>query len=360
MQSIEAIRQRDPWYRDPAPNREACRWLDVPAGEMLRYSHPVGGDDALTADRALPVTVVHGAFEGPLLLLIAGEHGNEYENIVALQDNLLALDPAVLKGRVVAVTCCSVDSYLNSTRVGRVDGQNLARCYPGRRDGCLTERVAWTLTHDFLGHTGEDSPDLLVALHTFGPAMVGPTLCGYNIHTGAPALNDPQRDAGLATGFELVWGHEFDPAHGAGSEMGADDSGRTALYAAFLAGVPAIYWETTWGMGGEAEYGHGLRRIMEHLGMLESEGDSPTPRRHIETMGHGAGNLASHNQTPVDGLWVPAVRIWDEVEEGQVLGAVRDLFGQTLNELRAQRQGIVIGIPKMQYVRKGTQCGVVV
>ena len=360
MQSIESIRKLDSWYHDPALDHKSCRWLETLAGEVLRYSHPVVGDDVSTAERSLPVTVVHGAGEGPLLLLFAGEHGNEYENIAALQDHLLDLEPAVLKGRVVAITCCSVDSFRNSTRVGREDGQNLARCYPGRRGGCLTERVAWTLQHDFLGHGGENKPDFLVALHTFGPTMIGPTLCGYNIQKETPALNDAEREASLATGFELIWGHEFDPAHAAKSEMGVDDSGRTALYAAFLAGVPAIYWETTWGMGGEAEYRQGLRRVMKHLGMLEGEDDPPPPRRHIVTMGHGAGNLASHNQTPVSGLWVPAVEIWDEVKEGDVLGVVRDLFGQTLQEIGSQRRGVVIGLPKMQYVRKGMQCGVVV
>ena len=66
---------------------------------------------------ALPV--VAGAAAGPTLLLIAGEHGNEYENIVALQETLAALDPSALKGRVVGVHCCSIDSYLNRTRVAQ-------------------------------------------------------------------------------------------------------------------------------------------------------------------------------------------------------------------------------------------------
>jgi len=360
MQSIQSVRKLDPWYYLPEPDFKSCSWLETPEGEVLRYMHPIVEDGASTVDRSLPVTVVNGAREGPLLLLLAGEHGNEYENIVALQDHLIDLELGVMKGRVVAITCCSVDSYQNNIRVSHEDGQNLARCYPGRRNGCLTERVAWTLQHDFLGHRGRDKPDLMIALHTFGPDMIGPTMCGYNIYRESSVLNHAEREASLATGFEVIWGHEFDPTHAAKSEIGVDDSGRTALYAAFLAGVPAIYWETTWGMGGEDEYRHGLLRIMKHLGMLEGENDLLSSRRHIVTMGHGSGNLASHNRTPVNGLWVPIVGIWDEVKEGDVLGVVRDLFGRTLQEIRSQRGGVVIGLPKMQYIREGMQCGVVV
>lgn len=360
MSTIEAVRQRDPWHCNPDPG--ACPWLSTQPGQTLRYAHPVVGEAAggsQADDRSLPVTVVHGAQDGPLLLLIAGEHGNEYESIVALQDHLSSLDAKALYGRVVAVGCCSVDSYVHSARVAAADGRNLARCYPGRRDGTLTERVAWTLQHDFLGHPEAHRPALLVALHTYGPSMSGATLSGYNTYPDAPGLTDAQRQASLAAGLELAWGHEFDPAHAADAELGDDASGRTALYAAFLAGVPAVYWETTWGNGGEHRYRRGLQRVMGHLGMLPG-GDEPSPPiQHIQTLGHGAGNLASHNQTPVDGLWVPAVRVWDEVESGDLLGVIRDLHGRTIHEIRSQQQGLVIMLPRMQYVPEGTQCGVV-
>ena len=69
-----------------------------------------------------------------MLLLIAGEHGNEYESIIALQEALRALDPTALRGKVVGVNCCSVDSYLYQIRVANADGQNLARLYPGKAD----------------------------------------------------------------------------------------------------------------------------------------------------------------------------------------------------------------------------------
>ncbi len=100
--------------------------------------------------------------------------------------------------------------------------------------------------------------------------------------------------------------------------------------------------------------------LMVHLEMLEGENEPLEPRAFVESVGHGAGNMASHNQAPVDGLWRPAVRVWDRVAEGAVLGTVNDLHGGTKAEIRAGQSGLVIALPRMQYVPEGTQCGIVV
>lgn len=357
--SIATIRQQDPWYCDPETAIRLSTWTEAPGGQRTHYEHPVVGDDPLTKERGLPVTVVAGVEDGPVLLLIAGEHGNEYESIIALQEALRALDPTTLKGKVVGVNCCSVDSYLHQSRVANADGQNLARVYPGKADGTLTERVAFTLQNDFLGQAAPHKPTLLVALHTFGPRLMGATLSGYNIYPGEPNLSRTQRQVSLQTGLPLVWGHEFDASHAAASVMGHEASGRTALYAAFLAGIPAVYWETAWGMGGEAEYMRGLSRLMVHLGMVDGENAPLEPRESIESVGHGAGLMSSHNQSPVAGLWRPTAAVWDRVRQGDLLGTVYDLYGDPAHEMRAQRDGVVISVPKNQYLDAGTHCGIV-
>ncbi len=276
--SKATIRQQDPWYCDPVEATCVSPWTATPPGQVTRYEHPVVGTDALTQECSLPVTVVTGLTEGPILVLLAGEHGNEYESIIALQETLRQLNPADLKGKIVGVNCCSIDSYLHHSRVGHNDGQNLARVYPGKPNGTLTERVAYTLQNDFLGQLEPHKPTFMVALHTYGPTLLGATLSGYNIYPDEAELTNKQRQASLQTGLDLVWGHEFDASHAANAVMGHEASGRTALYAAFLAGVPAIYWETAWGMGGEAEYIHGLTRLMISLGMLDGKNTPSDPR----------------------------------------------------------------------------------
>jgi len=360
--TIEAIRALDPLYHAPTDGQPP-RWLETPSGQKAHYTHPVVGDDELTGRRGLPVSTVNGAEDGPLLLLIACEHGNEYENIAALHDLIDGLDPQQLKGKVVGVHCASVDSYLDRARLAPSDAQNLARCYPGIPDGSLTQRVAYTLQRDFLEYPGA-RPVLLVALHTYGPRLQGATLSGFNVYPDEPDFTDRQRQASIATGLPLVWGHEFDAVFAASTPLGDDANGRTAMYAAFLAQVPSVYWETTWGIGNEGAYRSALDRLLAHLGMLPplspSADPPPPPRAQIESVGHGAGNMAAHNKAPADGLWRPAAQIWDTVHTGDLLGTIQGLHGEELAQITAQRDGLLIALPRLGYVSVGEQCGIVV
>lgn len=219
--SVSQVRLTDTYYggsvpgvADPLP-----RWATVPPGEKLRYEHslssvgvshvppgqrglhiargalsqhvvqPLGElDSELLSERALPVLVAAGAMQGPTLMLIAGEHGNEYESIAAVQTLLQELDTATLRGRVVGVPVTSVDSFLAHQRIAEDDGKNLARCWPGRADGSISERVAFALCRDFLNVPAPHKPAFMVALHTYAHGTGSPkgaTLAGYNIYTAA-------------------------------------------------------------------------------------------------------------------------------------------------------------------------------
>jgi len=71
------------------------------AGQMASGSIPVpAGADAETF---IPVTVLHGVRPGPVLALIAGNHGYEYAPILALQRLRAELDPARMAGTVILV-----------------------------------------------------------------------------------------------------------------------------------------------------------------------------------------------------------------------------------------------------------------
>ena len=114
------------------------------------------------------VTVVAGR-RRTQLPLIAGEHGNEHESIIALQEALRALDPPPLAGMGWKL-------LLRRQLFYKVGSQrrwtNLFPVYPGKADGTLTER-AFTLQNDFLGQAAPHKPTL-VALHTWNEALGRP------------------------------------------------------------------------------------------------------------------------------------------------------------------------------------------
>ena len=316
-------------------------WWSTATNTQRTYPHAV--DREAPADRALPVMVVRGGRDGPTLVTLAGVHGDEYEPMGAVQRVFASLEPAALTGTWVAVGCCNVDAYLAANREGPSDGKNLARVFPGRADGTLTERVAHCLTEDFIRRAS-----LVCDLHSGGRIYRMVPLAGYSLVEAD--LTEVQRQAARVFGLPWVWGT-------------APNEGRT-LSAAREHGVPGIYCETT-GTGGcreedVAAYAEGVRRLMVHLGMLAGSVAPPAGQRVVEDATPESGHLQVQNVTPEDGLFRAAVDLNDRVSEGDLLGVVTDLFGQVLFECRTAKSGTVILVRHLARVQAGDSLAVVV
>src|SRR5574342_1269414 len=107
-------------------------------------SIPGGGE-------TIPVTVLHGTEPGPVVALIAGNHGYEYAPILALQRLLGRVSPTELRGTLVLVHVAAMPSFLARTVYrSPVDGQNLNRVYPGKADGTSSERIAYFITKEVI------------------------------------------------------------------------------------------------------------------------------------------------------------------------------------------------------------------
>ena len=87
--------------------------ITVPRGERVSgfITVPEGMDEGTT----IPVTIVHGASDGPVLALIAGIHGYEYPPITALQTMRTQLHPAALSGTIIMVHIANIPAFLGRT-----------------------------------------------------------------------------------------------------------------------------------------------------------------------------------------------------------------------------------------------------
>src|ERR1700687_3611633 len=80
-----------------APGQKANGYIEVPAGV-----------DAATN---IPVVLVNGAKQGPVLALVAGAHGTEYVSIIALEKLIGELDPAQVSGTVILLPLVNIVSF---------------------------------------------------------------------------------------------------------------------------------------------------------------------------------------------------------------------------------------------------------
>ena len=266
-----------------------------------------------------PAYEARGDADGPHVALIGGVHGCEYSSIAAVTRFMDKLDTSELAGSITAVPIVSMESFRQrSPFVVPVDGKNLNRSFPGSYDGTYTDVLARSIFDQVI-----QPADVLLDLH--GGDMVE-ALEPFAIYDASPHEERTHAIA-LAFGLPYVVRQELD-------ESGL--AGMTSTAAARV-GIPAVIAEA--GGCGQLEEAatallvEGVRNVLRHLEMLPGEPSPPRSR----FVGKFVWLRASQ-----DGWWQPAVAAGDEVAEGQLVGTLRTLYGDVLEELRAPRGGVVL------------------
>ena len=279
----------------------------------------------------IPVSLVRGTSDGPVLALIAGTHGYEYPGISALQRLRQSIDPRALRGTLILVHIANPPSFYGRTLyTSPADGKNLNRVFPGRPDGTLSERIAHEITTQVIAKA-----DFLVDLHAGdGNEALRPYV--YMPVTGDARLDAATRGMALAFGLDHI---VIDTGR-----IVSTEATKFVDQTALARGIPAMTTETgQLGQNDERTIAlaeHGIQNLMRHLGMLEGTAE-PNP---------GVVWLKDYQviTSPVTGVFRATVRDGYAVAEGGLLGELYDAFGARIGDVRAPFAGIVnyvVGTP---------------
>lgn len=280
----------------------------------------------------VPAFVVKGSSPGLTLAVTAGIHAAEYAGIAAATRLARDVDARRLRGTLIVVSPVNTPGfYERSIYINPRDARNINRAFPGRTDGDPAERLAHFITTELL-----EGVDAYVDLH--GGDLIE-SLVPFAIYqrTGDPALDN--RSGALAEAYDL----DYVLAVPADAVPGA------SYTAASRMGVPAIIAEA----GGQGIYEHesvnrhlqGLYNVLIHLGMLDGSATRKTTPTALNSFAWLHADEAA--------TYHPTVKVGETVEEGQVVGELRDLFGGTLHDLRAPVSGPVLFCVTALAVRKG-------
>jgi uncharacterized protein len=91
---------------------------------------------------AIPCAVIKNG-KGPQVLLMAGNHGDEYEGQVTLARLIRELKPQDIQGRIIVVPAINLPAAMAGLRVSPIDEINLNRAFPGDPGGRPTEQIAY-------------------------------------------------------------------------------------------------------------------------------------------------------------------------------------------------------------------------
>jgi len=108
----------------------------------------------------LPVILLNGRYEGPKVVINCATHPTELVGYAAIQIVTRRIDPAQLKGNVIAFPISNPLGMQWGEYVSPHDYVNMYVAYPGSKDGSITSRLA-----NFIWENASKSANLVMDVH---------------------------------------------------------------------------------------------------------------------------------------------------------------------------------------------------
>jgi predicted deacylase len=276
---------------------------DGKQSDCLRLPH----SSDLSAYGWIPIPLVcikNGS--GPTALLVAGNHGDEYEGQIALSKLAREIQVYQVSGRLLILPALNYPAVAAGRRVSPLDEGNLNRLFPGDASGSPTEMIAHYVCDVLI-----PMADFVVDLHSGGRSL------NYVVST----LVRPGRTADEhETLLRLM------RLFGAPISFVSDGTGGGGLTTLAAAAQDRGALALTTELGGGATLSReglslaeaGLKRLLKDQGILRDVAVEPaSPTRLMTVKGHSAFVYARDR-----GIFEPAADIGEEVVTGQIAGRI--------------------------------------
>ena len=296
----------------------------IMAGARKTINFPVS-----TLSDHTPVTlsahVIHGRRDGPTMFVSAGIHGDEVIGVEIVRRLLRAKNLKSLRGTLIVVPIVNSFGFLNHSRY-LPDRRDLNRCFPGSPNGSLASRLA----------------------HIFLNKIVARCSVGIDLHSAAiQRMNLPQVRVSASNPEMLRLARVF----GAPVVLTSALRDGSLRQEAKKIGVDVLLYEAGEGMrfdemsvrAGVA----GIMRVLKEIEMLPAAGIAKPKAQSL---------LCSDSKwlrAPVGGLLRVFKREGDVVEEGDIVAAISDPFGEAETEVATRYAGIIVGRAVMPIVYEG-------
>jgi predicted deacylase len=304
---------------------------DVPPGTVARVLVAFAPSPDVSA-ASFPLIVIAGRRQGPTLMCVGGIHGDEFEGPSALWRLARWLAPDTLTGQVWIVPVANTAAFAAGLRTSPVDRQNLARIFPGDANGTLSFRLAHAL------FALVRRADMLVDCHSGGVCLAFLPVAGFYGADPAFPSGVASRSLQLAKSMGLPHLWRLPPRAGVLS------------FEAMRCGVAATGGEVG-GRGGLLHedgdhYLHGIRRLLAAERMIEAAASFPV--KTYETCFEGDWEPA-----PAAGFIENHVGLGDRVAAGTRLASIHSPLGETVAELAAGIDGVVMGVRHLRSIHVG-------
>ncbi|HYG78202.1 MAG TPA: succinylglutamate desuccinylase/aspartoacylase family protein [Planctomycetota bacterium] len=270
------------------------------------YSHNLGAWSNLF----IPVTMINGG-KGPTVLVLGGNHGDEYQGQIAIMKLARELTPEMVSGRIILIPSLNFPAARAATRLSPVDGMNMNRAFPGTAEGSLTSQIAHFLTTVLF-----PMADVVIDVHSGGRSL--DFVPAATMHL-VPDLK--QRRAMLDA--MLAWNSDFaflyaDIAGSGLLPVEAERQGKIVVTTEMGGGesIPASVHRITQS---------GLRNVLIHVGALKGRKQTRESLGLPPTILTQALHRDNYLLAPESGIFEICVDLGAKVESGQTVGFIHHL-----------------------------------
>src|SRR3954452_6440377 len=310
------------------------------AGKQVGYLQlPRSGNTAGWAATYVPIASIARG-DGPTVLVLGGNHGDEYEGQVAGLKLLRELQPENVTGRVIVLPVLSVDASRAGTRLWPT-GVNFNRSFPGRSDGPPNEQLA-----DFLTRVLFPLADVVVDIHSGGrSAHFLPCL---HMHV----VDDPEQRRAMLAGM-LAWNTDWhylyiDVAGSGLLPVEAERQGKVVVTTELGGGghVPAAIHRLA---------SRGLANVLRHVGVLQGEVETRASLGLPDAVILDGRDPANYLFAHESGLFEPLVAPGERVGAGQPVGRLHfvERPEREPEEVTAPLGGVVACVRAIPITRQG-------
>lgn len=284
----------------------------IPKGEIRHFwLHII--NNGIGAPVKVPMIIARGLKDGPVVGLTAAIHGNELNGIPVLQQLFQEVNPKELRGTIVGGLVMNVPGLLLEQRKFD-DGTDLNRIAPGQAEGQVSQVYIYRIIEQVLQHF-----DYLIDLHTASRGRINSWYIRADMHNP-----DTARMARLQNPDLILHNAPNDGTfRGAAADLG----------------IQAITLELrdphVFQSGVIEDALQGIRRVLYDLDMLEGPKITPQPTILCDR--------SYWIYTDEGGILEVLPDIRQEIDKGEPIAFIRDVFGQKLRTLVAPEPGIVIG-----------------
>lgn len=267
---------------------------------------------------SIPTTIINGKKSGKIVAISSGIHNCEYVGIQSAIELSQEIDPENINGTVIIFHPVNYSGFFHKIpAVMPEDNKNLNRAFPGIENGSISDKIAYHFSKFLYPQL-----DFFIDLH------------GGDLYERATNF---VYSPGIGDNKVIEVSHEV--AQVLSVPYRVRSSAKTGAYnSAAIQGVPSMLIERggngLWNNEEVKEYKKDILSVLGYFNIIDFLNEKNLNQKEI--------SIAEYISSEVDGFWYPRYKAGEKFNEGDLLGEIKDCFGNIITSYYAEFDGVIL------------------